>query len=61
MYNPFDWQILGSLMVKYEVSIDRLCERVYITQGWSNIELFFTGEDEIPLAMLECIIKSQEA
>lgn len=60
-YNPFDWSILGPLMLKWEVSIDRPCERVYVTQGWKELEINFSGESEIPQAILECIIKSQEA
>ena len=62
-YNPFDWSILGPLMKKYEVSVQHAIEYVFITQGWKDIEVSFDGEEPLGLerAILECIIKRQEA
>jgi hypothetical protein len=63
IYNPFDWSILGSLIKKYEVSIQHTIAYVFITQGWKDIEVSFDEDSGITLehAILECIIKSQEA
>ena len=60
IYNPFDWSILGPLMLKYEVEP---CYRynevaVWVESTW--IKESFTDKSDIPRAMLECIIKSRE-
>ncbi len=62
-YNPFDWSILGPLMLKHGVSL--------IQNGNGDNHMFFMGSDndidicvtdkqEIPRTILECIVKSQE-
>jgi hypothetical protein len=61
-YNPFDWSILGPLMVKYKVEIfyDEMTSQ--ITEFGFNFigNVPFNDESEIPRAILECIIKSKE-
>lgn len=59
-YNPFDWSVLGPLSVKYEVSIQHTLSYVFITQGWHDVEVHFENKDEIPHAILKCIIKAKE-
>ena len=60
-YNPFDWSILGPLMLKYDV-----CLIPSVNSGFTNVSIgvndsIWCGEkEEIPLAILECIIKSKE-
>jgi len=62
MYNPFNWSILGSLMVKYKVEILYAEEYVAILDGYGE-DLFweyFEDENDIPRAILKCIITSQD-
>ena len=59
-YNPFEWGVLGELMDKYKVSIQQAQEYVFITQGWTDVEVSF-GEDSgdsLKEAVLKCIIKA---
>ena len=63
-YNPFNWSVLGPLMVKYEVAIDYINESVDIFEETTGNYLcweLFEDESEIPAAILKCIIKSKEA
>lgn len=60
IYNPFDWPILGPLMVKYDVGVHTesgLCVIEGVTGIYSSE---FGLKEDIPRAILECIIKSQE-
>jgi hypothetical protein len=61
-YNPFDWSILGPLMVKYGVEIikpfvDDEMRRIFIAR---DIGITAKNNEEITQAILECVIKSQE-
>lgn len=60
-YNPFNWSILGPLMVKYEVELSHFNEYVYIADdnGDDLFWEFFKNKQDIPRAILECIIKSK--
>ena len=63
IYNPFGWPVLGPLMVKHEVS-PSYANGVYLCEMWTGGVRYATsclGKQEIPRAILECIIKSQEA
>lgn len=65
MYDPFDWSILGPLMVKHKVHLDHIYKS---TSTWSGTmescgrvaSIDFKSEQQIPRAILECIIKSKE-
>ena len=59
-YNPFDWSILGPLIVEYFVCINTVFNYVFITTGIKRTEVHFDHKSELPKAILECIIKSQE-
>ena len=63
IYNPFDWSILGPLMLKYKIGIAHLFHEVLIPSfnGIEPVTVKFENESDIPRAILECIIKSQEA
>jgi len=63
-YNPFDWSILGPLMIKYKVTVN-LVGSYYCAQvaynGVGTCENNSLGySPSLPCAILECIIKSQE-
>ena len=64
-YNPFDWSILGPLILKYEVTITHGRYPNGDYDGLAQIKGFDRAiafsKEEIPIAILECIIKSQEA
>jgi len=61
-YNPFDWSILGPLMVKHEIEVDYVDSSAYIRSNESAYKCWalFSCKEEVPRAILECIIKSQE-
>jgi len=60
-YNPFSWSILGPLMVKYEIEVDFVDSSVYIRSNEMSYKYWalFSCKEEIPSAILKCIIKSQ--
>jgi hypothetical protein len=61
-YNPFDWAILGPLMIKYSVGHDAFFSEIYsISNSGAYTEIKYGSNEEIPRAILECIIKSKEA
>jgi len=63
-YDPLDWSILGSLMVKYEVEVDYIgmwTDIAYI--GAKGIvkhhePIKFESKEDIPRAVCECILKA---
>lgn len=61
-YNPFNWSILGSLMVKHKVEILYAEEYVAILDGYGEDLFweFFEDENDIPRSILECIITSKD-
>ena len=60
-YNPFEWSILGPLMVKYKVELDFYCMYVQIYNGSNNYPVVdFELQKDIPRAILECVIKANE-
>lgn len=62
-YTPFDWEILGNLTFKYEVETSIVGGR-YVriwTHGCNSVKVEFEdNEQSYKLAILKCIIKSQE-
>ena len=68
-YNPFDWSLLGPLMVKYKVDIDHDMEKAGgEVHAWGRGHMGtltilgcceFDSDEELPQAILECIIESQ--
>ena len=61
-YNPFNWSILGPLMVKHDIEISYFYNYVYINDG-NDDDLYweyFKNKSDIPRAILECIITSKE-
>jgi hypothetical protein len=64
-YNPFDWSILGPLMVKHKVIPDFNFNSAvvvnYDTQLSFEVDAHDENEESMKQAILECIIKSQEA
>ena len=59
-YNPFDWSVLGLLMLKYVVSINSRDRFVEINTDKIECWVDFSAKEGIPHAILECIIKSKE-
>ena len=64
-YNPFEWGILGPLMVKYKVDNEHRNGVVAFTiwlndEATTAVSIEAKSTEEIPRAILECIIKSQE-
>lgn len=59
-YNPFDWAILGPLMLKYGVLINYCSGSVYMSNPFEYrfFVVKFSCKDEIPLAILKCIIEA---
>ena len=55
-YNPFEWSLLGPLMVKYKVVVSYSFGYVSADYG---INRYFYGEtSELPRAILECIVET---
>ena len=55
-YNPFEWSLLGPLMVKYKVVVSYSFGYVSADYG---INRYFYGEvSELPRAILECIVEA---
>ena len=55
-YGPFDWSLLGPLMVKYKVVVSYSFGYVSADYG---INRYFYGEvSELPRAILECIVEA---
>ena len=65
LYDPFNWSILGPLMVKYKVIPDFNFNSAvvvnYDTQLSFEVYSHDESEESMKQAILECIIKSQEA
>ena len=56
-YNPFEWSLLGPLMVKYKVVVSYSFGYVSADYG---INRYFYGEvSELPRAILECIVEAK--
>lgn len=57
-----DWGVLGHLMIKYKVEIDRVYDKCTIWD-YNNMEnrtmIYFPFESEIPRAIIMCILKSK--
>jgi len=60
-YNPFDWSILGPLMVRHKVGISYDNQFVFIDSSFDYSASYYKSDEDLPRAILECIIKSQEA
>lgn len=60
IYDPSEWSNLGPLMIKHGVSIHMQAGRVKKSSISGRISIInFSNKEEIPRAILECIIKSQ--
>ena len=61
-YNPFEWSLLGPLMVKYEVCICRYYDMAYIlsdeTDGEHKVKVSFSVNGDVGRAILECIVEA---
>ena len=61
-YNPFEWSLLGPLMVKHEVCICRYYDMAYIlsdeTDGEHKVKVSFSVNGDVGRAILECIVEA---
>jgi hypothetical protein len=60
-YNPFRWATLGPLMLKHNITPSMRNLIVSTRSSTGRISIFrVKTKEEIPRAILECIIKSKE-
>lgn len=59
-YNPFKWGVLGALIYKYNVGINRDYDEVNCERNKKHISIEFFDEEGMKRSILEAIIETEE-